>query len=64
MKNNTAIYCRLSVDDKDNNESNSIINQKNILIKYCKEHKFNIHKIYIDPKLFIIYITKTKYLLH
>ena len=32
MKNNTAIYCRLSVDDKDNNESNSIINQKNILI--------------------------------
>lgn len=48
MKNNTAIYCRLSVDDKDNNESNSIINQKNILIKYCKEHKFNIHKIYID----------------
>ena len=47
-RNNTAIYCRLSVEDGDINESQSINNQKNILTKYCLEHNFNVYNIYID----------------
>ena len=33
----TAIYCRLSRDDEQAGESNSIVNQKAILKKYAKE---------------------------
>ncbi len=47
-RNNTAIYCRLSVEDGDINESQYINNQKNILTKYCIEHNLNIYNIYID----------------
>lgn len=47
-KNNAAIYCRLSVDDGLDKESQSIENQKEILKKYCNEHGFNIFNIYID----------------
>ena len=35
----TALYCRLSVDDdKKDMESNSITNQKQILLDYAKKH--------------------------
>ena len=32
----TALYCRLSQDDKQEGDSNSIVNQKKILKKYWK----------------------------
>jgi len=47
-KNNAAIYCRLSVDDGLDQQSQSIENQKDILTKYCIEQGFNIFNIYID----------------
>lgn len=34
----TALYTRLSRDDDQDNESNSITNQKKILIRYAEEH--------------------------
>lgn len=47
----TALYCRLSVEDlkedKKENESNSIVNQKNILSRYAKEHG------YLHPQFFV-----------
>ena len=36
----TALYCRLSQEDDIDGESNSISNQKAILEKYAKEHRF------------------------
>ena len=44
----TALYCRLSVDDKVEGESNSITNQKNILAKYASEHGFRNTKFFVD----------------
>lgn len=43
----TALYCRLSVEDKkdkrvSDDESNSISNQKQILLDYCKKHGYKI----------------------
>lgn len=36
----TALYSRLSQDDKQEGDSNSIINQKKILKKYALEHGY------------------------
>ena len=47
-RNNVAIYCRLSKDDGDSLESQSISNQKEILTKYCLANNLNIYDIYID----------------
>lgn len=44
----TALYCRLSQDDKMEGDSNSIINQKKILQKYALEHGYKNFKYYID----------------
>ena len=44
----TALYCRLSRDDELNGESNSIINQKNILQKYANDNGFKNTKLYVD----------------
>lgn len=45
----TILYCRLSRDDELQGESNSIVNQKNILSKYAKENGFkNTHFIVDD----------------
>lgn len=44
----TALYCRLSQDDKMEGDSNSIINQKKILKKYAAEHGYTNIKFYID----------------
>lgn len=38
----TALYCRLSQDDGMQGDSNSIINQKNILSKYAKDNNSKI----------------------
>lgn len=44
----TALYCRLSQEDLQAGESNSIKNQKMILQKYAKEHHFTNTKFFID----------------
>ena len=36
----TALYCRLSRDDELQGDSNSIVNQKNILAKYAEDNNF------------------------
>ncbi len=45
--NNVAVYCRLSKDDG-SEESNSITSQKDVLLNYIKEQKWNLVDIYID----------------
>ena len=44
----TALYCRLSQDDMLAGESNSITNQKSILLKYAKENGFTNPQFYAD----------------
>lgn len=44
----TALYCRLSKDDELQGESNSITNQKKMLIKYAEEHNFVNPQFYVD----------------
>ncbi len=45
----TALYCRLSVDDNnDEMESNSITNQKEILLDYAKKHGFLHPQFFVD----------------
>ena len=44
----TALYCRLSVDDKADGESNSIANQQTILSRYAKERGFFNPHFYVD----------------
>ncbi|NBH15853.1 DUF4368 domain-containing protein, partial [Lachnospiraceae bacterium] len=47
----TLLYhfnCRLSQDDGREGESNSIVNQKEYLLKYAKEHGFPNPKFYVD----------------
>ncbi len=44
----TALYCRLSRDDEQEGESNSITNQKSILEKYAKENGFKNIKFFVD----------------
>lgn len=44
-----AVYCRLSREDKNSiGESESIQNQKSMLIKYALERNWQIYKIYCD----------------
>ena len=44
-----AIYCRLSKEDENNtSESESIQNQRSMLIQYAIEQNFEIEEIYID----------------
>ena len=44
----TALYCRLSRDDEQAGDSNSIVHQKEMLSKYAKEHGFANHRFFID----------------
>ena len=44
-----AIYCRLSKEDEDKiGESESIQNQKSMLLQYAMENGFDIYQIYSD----------------
>lgn len=43
-----ALYVRLSRDDDNEGDSNSIANQIKILEKYAKEHNITNYKIYKD----------------
>ena len=47
-KNRCAIYCRLSVDDGIDQESQSISNQKQVLTEFALENKFKIVDTFID----------------
>ncbi len=44
----TALYCRLSQEDSQEGDSNSIVNQKNILMQYAREHRFLNPVFFID----------------
>jgi site-specific DNA recombinase len=43
-----AIYCRLSKEDGDDTESNSIKTQKMIIESYCKRQGWEIYDTYVD----------------
>lgn len=45
---NVGIYCRLSRDDGNDNESLSIQNQKELLTNYVLSKNWNIYKTYVD----------------
>ena len=47
-KNRAALYCRLSKEDGETNESLSISTQKLILNRYCDEHCWKVVDYYID----------------
>ena len=44
----TALYCRLSVDDGEEGDSNSIVNQKKMLGDYAQSHGYLNPKFYTD----------------
>ena len=44
----TALYCRLSQDDANLGESNSITNQKKMLEKYASDNGFDNCRFYVD----------------
>ena len=44
----TALYCRLSCDDDQQGDSNSIVNQKAFLAKYAKEQGFRNIEYFVD----------------
>ena len=44
----TALYCRLSQEDSLDGESNSISNQKKLLLAYCKDHNLPNPVFFVD----------------
>ena len=44
----TALYCRLSQEDENKGDSDSIVNQKAILTKYAEENGFTNIQIFVD----------------
>lgn len=44
----TALYCRLSVDDANEGDSNSIQNQKKIVLNYAKENGYVNTRFFVD----------------
>ena len=44
----TALYCRLSQEDALTGDSNSIVNQKNILLQYAKDNRFPNPTFFVD----------------
>ena len=44
----TALYCRLSQEDSQEGDSNSIVNQKNILMQYARQNRFPNPTFFID----------------
>ena len=49
----TALYCRLSRDDELQGDSNSIINQKQMLTDYVKERGWDLTETYVDEAVII-----------
>ena len=46
--NNTGLYIRLSREDDEGVVSESIVNQKSLLLQYVKENNLSVYDIYID----------------
>lgn len=44
----TALYCRLSIDDELQGDSNSMKNQKSILLKYAQDNRFPNTQFFVD----------------
>ena len=44
----TALYCRLSQEDEKKGDSDSIVNQRDMLTKYAKENGFCNAEVFID----------------
>lgn len=44
----TALYCRLSQEDENSGDSDSIVNQKSILTKYAEENGFKNIQVFIE----------------
>ena len=44
----TALYCRLSQEDSNEGDSNSVQNQKDILMKYAKQNRFSNPVFFVD----------------
>lgn len=49
----TALYCRLSQEDALAGDSNSIVNQKNILLQYAKDNRFPNPTFFVDAAVII-----------
>ena len=49
----TALYCRLSQEDALAGDSNSIVNQKNILLQYAKDNRFPNPTFFVDEAVII-----------
>lgn len=47
----TALYCRLSRDDDQQGDSNSIVNQRAFLTKFAKEKGFRNLEYFVDEVL-------------
>ena len=43
-----ALYCRLSRDDDNEGESNSIQHQKQLLERYARDHNIIEYRYYVD----------------
>ena len=58
-----AIYCRLSLEDKEKSEnySESIVNQKSMLLNYAKERGWEVYDIYCDENYSGIDGTRPEY---
>ena len=49
----TALYVRLSRDDENEGDSNSIAHQIEILTKYAKDHGITSYKVYKDERIIL-----------
>lgn len=57
----TALYCRLSVEDMREGESQSIENQKMILQQYADDHGFHNCQFYVDDGYSGVDLTRPAY---
>lgn len=53
---NVAMYIRLSKEDGDKQESESVTNQRNLILRYIKEQKLTLYEEYIDDGVSRYYI--------
>ena len=57
-KSRVAIYCRLSEEDRnkqsETDDSNSIQNQKSMLLQYSLEHGWEVYNIYSDDDTLVL----------
>ena len=55
----TALYVRLSRDDENEGDSNSIAHQIEILTKYCKDRGIANYRVFKDARVIITLRRKT-----